>query len=301
MKAATSLSLFSLSLFGVLIFCTSCTHWLYAPSRDLHYDVKTLPIPPLEHFIEVESGQRIQLWHFKTPHPYPKGLLLHFHGNGENQSTHFMFFYWAVAHGYDLVTFDYRGYGRSDNPPQLSPKTTVEDGLKAFSFIQSLRKKDGQQLPVIAIGQSLGGAVLLKTVILLPAAHQPDFLVLDSTFMSYRQAARSVLSQSWLLTLFKPLTSVVIDDSWSVSANVSQLEQLNSIPKVVVHGTKDRIIDYRLGEKLFNQLPEPKFLWTVKDGDHTSAFLPAQRAIYSQKLTDCLSVYFKERLTEKCH
>lgn len=287
-------------LLSVLTFFSSCTHWLYAPSRELHFDISTLPAPPLEYLVEVKPGQKIQIWHFKTPHSKPKGLLVQFHGNGENQSTHFMFFYWAVAHGYDLVTFDYRGYGKSDSPDRLSPRTTVEDGLKVFSFIQSLRLKNNHLLPVVAIGQSLGGAVLLKTLSLLPSAEQPDFLVLDSTFLSYQQAARSVLSQSWFLTLLKPLTYVVIDDSWAAPSELSKLEQFKSIPKVILHGTNDRIIHYGLGQELFNKLSEPKFFWTLADGGHTSAFLPAERAVYSQKLVDCLNGYFKDQSIEKC-
>ena len=281
-----------------LLLLSSCTHWLYAPSAATHYDVSTLPITPTEDYLTVAKNQKIHLWYFKTPHQNPKALLAHFHGNGENQSTHFMFFYWALAHGYDLVNFDYRGYGKSHSPGKLHPQSTVEDGLAVFSHIQKLRHRGAQKkLPVVAIGQSLGGAVLMKTVSLLPSEQRPDFLVLDSTFSSYQQAARSVLSQSWLLTLFKPLTFLVIDDSWSPK---SQLASLDSIPKVLLHSTDDRIIRYELGQKLMSDLGGEKFFWTIPQGGHTSAFLPDLRPVYSEKLTRCLEKYFLEKTTQLC-
>lgn len=41
-------------------------------------------------------------------------LVLFFHGNAENISSHFISAAWIADRGYDLMMFDYRRFGRSD-------------------------------------------------------------------------------------------------------------------------------------------------------------------------------------------
>lgn len=280
-----------LILFLVFIVCSSCTNWLYAPQHDLMISPEQIPIHPQSFFVNVTPNEKINVWVFKTPIKKPLGTFIFFHGNGENQSTHFRFFYWALAYGYNLVSFDYRGYGLSDGTVK-DPQQTVEDGEKIFSFVSE------QQLPrpFVAIGQSLGGAVLMKTLSQISPELRPDVVVLDSTFLSYVQAADSVLSQRWILAPLKLFTGLVIDNSWAPKAR--DLQSFANLPKIVIHTKDDTLIQYKLGEDLYNKLSQPKFFWPVEDGNHTAAFADRHQVEFSQKLLRCLDGLFNKKDVE---
>src|SRR5436189_4535962 len=65
--------------------------------------------------IATSDGGRLRVWLLRAP--APRALIVYFHGNGGNLSM------WApiladVAHrGYDVLAFDYRGYGESSGKP----------------------------------------------------------------------------------------------------------------------------------------------------------------------------------------
>jgi alpha-beta hydrolase superfamily lysophospholipase len=265
-----------LIFFCITINLLGCSSFLYWPTHEVHVDMTKLPIPPQIENLPIDQNEKINIWTFKTPAKKPKGVFVQFHGNGQNLSTHFLYFYWVVEKGYDLVVFDYRGYGQSSDY-STNPKSTVEDGVAVLRYVQQKFPKQKR----IAVGQSLGGAVLLSSLLQAPPEDQPEFVVLDSTFASYQQAARSVLKKRWFLYPIIPFTYLTFSDKY---APIDHLRELNKQPKVVVHGNKDNMIDHELGQKLYEGLPEPKQFWTVDEGFHTAAFSPYFFSEYSKKL-----------------
>ncbi len=210
----------------------------------------------------------LHAWHFPAQSKIKKGLVVHFHGNGQNLTTHFLFMSWITEFGYDYLIFDYRGYGSSSGESATQQKT-VEDGLAVFRYIADNFKGT----PVIAFGQSLGSNVLVRT---LQELHKknlktqlPAFVVLDSSFLSYQKAASSVLGQKWFLYPLKPLAYLLLSDEWSAA---QELEQTPVLPALFFHGTDDPTISYELGKKNYEQWPGPKVFSTQEDGGHTSAF-----------------------------
>jgi uncharacterized protein len=65
-----------------------------------------------------------------------------------------------VRHGYAVLAFDYRGFGRSDGPRgRLVPQEQVEDVLAAVSFLQTRAEVDAGRIGLI--GWGLGGGVVV--------------------------------------------------------------------------------------------------------------------------------------------
>src|SRR5262249_1447782 len=144
------------------------------------------PIQPTDYFVPTADGENLHVWRFEPEKPAAKrAVWVQFHGNAENQTSHFANLFPAVQNGYDLVTFDYRGYGQSTGIP--SPAGTVEDGKTILRWV----KKNYPDLPIVVFGQSLGGAIAMRTLEDLGNEVPIQFLVLDSTFGSYRAAGRS--------------------------------------------------------------------------------------------------------------
>lgn len=248
--------------FALAVVASGCSSMLYYPTRIEHVDRARLPIKPIDLEFPSEDGLKIHAWQFKSPKP-SKCVILQFHGNGQNLSTHFYSLYWLLDRGFDYMIFDYHGYGSSEGSP--SPKATVEDGHAALRKIHELYPDK----KIVVVAQSLGGAVGLRTVADLKNEVPVSFVFADSTFASYRSVARSTLSRSWLTWLFQPIGWLVMNDEYAPKA---KLGELAPIPLVVIHSDADNQVDISMGRDVFERASEPKEFWAIPGGRHIDSF-----------------------------
>ncbi len=250
-------------LSSFLIF-TGCNHLLYPAERLPYIEAKYIKPPPQDIYISVNETEKIHAWYFAAESKIKKGVVLHFHGNGQNLTTHFQFFRWMTQFGFDYIIIDYRGYGKSSGE-QATQEKTVQDGLAAFKYV----KENFKNQPLIAIGQSLGSNVLVRTLQDLDSKLYPDLVVLDSSFLSYQAAARSILKQRWFLYPIIPLTYLAISDDFSAKKNI---EKTPLIPALFFHGTADITIAAELGKENFDLWRGPKAFVSNEGGVHIAAF-----------------------------
>lgn len=246
-----------------------CNHLFYYPDDHRYGSPKELGLNYESAFVPTDDGQQLAAWWLKADRSaanYQQSTVVHFHGNAQNLSSHFYYVAWLVRHGYDVVVFDYRGYGES------SDSRPTQQGLMidGCSMIRWTRSHPLLQVnpSLIVIGQSLGGAVAVASL-----AHCPDVrvqgLVLDSTFYSYRAIARDKLNSFWLTwPLQVPLSYLVTDEQ----AAIDRIEQL-SMAKLFFHNPKDPVVSYHLGKQLFEAAPPPKQWVDSKMAGHTTALI----------------------------
>lgn len=264
-----------------------CTHLLYPADRRVLIKKEMIVKQPSDLYIPIPNKDQsnfLHAWHFSAKNQKKNTLIVHFHGNGQNLTTHFLYFHWLAEHGYDYLIFDYRGYGASSDESATQEKTVL-DGLALFEYTDEKFKN----YDVVAIGQSLGSNVLLRT---LQERNQqqkslPKLVVLDSSFMSYQQAASSVLSQRWFLYPLKPLAYLLISDRWSASQNIKSTP---SLPALFFHGTNDAIIQEKLGKENFEKWPGPKHYIPQINGQHTSAFTEVFSKNNKTLLINCIEI-----------
>lgn len=209
-----------------------------------------------------------------------RGTVIQFHGNGENMTSHYLNAVWLTAQGYNVFAFDYRGYGASEGLPVL--KGVVEDGIAAIDYVAG--RKDVEPGRVAVWGQSLGGAVAVAAAAL---RERPGVrvLILESTFGSYRDMAQDVLSRSWATWAFqRPLSRLLISDG---EAPNKYLGRLPPCPVLVIHSADDPIVPFWLGEKLYQELREPKEFWKVEHARHLEVFARADWP-YRRRLVEFL-------------
>ena len=289
-----------LSRITVLIVMTGCSHLLYPGDRFPYLIPEQIKPHPVDLKIPVlnsSTNESLNAWYFSTPQKKRNGLVVLFHGNGQNLTTHFFFFKWIIDYGYDFLIFDYRGYGASSGE-QASQQKTVEDGISVIDYIH----KNFADVPLITIGQSLGSAILGRSLQELKKENRtemlPRLVVFDSSFISYQSAARSTLSQRWFLYPLKPFTYFVIDDDWSPKAT---LKNQPVLPALFFHNEGDPMIHMDLGQEAFDSWRGPKFLIKDKDGGHTSAFADPRFVENRVTLIRCLDfVVNKKQNLEEC-
>jgi fermentation-respiration switch protein FrsA (DUF1100 family) len=239
-----------------------CSSFLYFPSRGVYSDPARAGYPPEDVTFTSADGTKLHGWYFKGRGRRPApALVVQFHGNAENLTTHFANLIWLVDEGYDLFTFDYRGYGSSEGQP--NPEGTVRDGLAALAWAKVRGK------PLIVYGQSLGGAVALRSVGEWEDRAAVKLIVAESTFRSYRSVGRSVLRKSWVTWPFQWLSYLVLSDAWGPART---LERLPPIPLLVIHGDADTVVVPQMGRDLFADAREPKEFLNVPGGGHTNSF-----------------------------
>ncbi len=244
------------------MWVTGCSSLYYHPTRGAYFvDPSSLKTPPEIIKIATRDGEELEGWYFKSGEDQPKGFILHFHGNAQNVSTHFSYLAGATKLGYDYFVFDYRGFGHSTGRP--NPSGLIKDAKAASEWVSGQRSKRGDP-PLIYFCQSLGSAVCLQGLA-EKTLYNPDVLVVDSGFASYRSVARSVAQSTWILWLFQPLAWLMVDNS---EAPQGQLHQVEAGATLVVHGEKDRAIHPKHGRALYEGLPGPKEFWSIPDGQH---------------------------------
>ncbi len=281
------------SFFFILTSLIGCTHLLYPSDSNIYVAKEKLLYPPEEIQIPIINTETNQLehihgWYFKSRNT-TKGLIVHFHGNGQNLTSHFLFLGWITEYGYDYFIFDYRGYG-SSTKISTDPFTTVQDGVRVIQYF----KEKNPNFPIHAIGQSLGTNVLIRTLYELKKTPEslPKLVVLDSSFSSYQEAADSVLSQKWYLYPLRPFSYVLIDDTWSAHDIV---EKIPPIPALFYHGKHDQMIQLKLGKNVYEKWPGKKSFILIENGGHTSAWSPQYFNVGRKALLDFIQSYETKR------
>ncbi|MFZ9521028.1 MAG: alpha/beta hydrolase [Silvanigrellaceae bacterium] len=244
---------------------SGCNSLFYQPDK-LDWSLPQQITPSFEEFRLPVPGtsERIHAWRFQS-RVQKKGTVLHFHGNAQNMSAHVWFVAWLIDAGFDVVTFDYRGYGSSDGI--ASRENTIVDGQTVLRWLTT----QPQSAPLFVLGQSLGGAVAFASLATLEPEVPVRGLIIESSFASYRKLARKKLG-SFFLTwpLQWPLSFLVTDDF-----SPAQLKLKNPLPIFFAHGTSDYVVPYKEGIKFAEQAVRQKnlvsFYSDVARG-HTSCF-----------------------------
>ena len=205
---------------------------------------------------ESDDGVRLHGWWVPARAPVIGHILL-CHGNAGNVGDRVAHIALLAAGGFDVLAFDYRGYGRSGGRP--SEQGTYRDVRAARKALLGQPGVDGAR--VVYLGESLGGAVALA----LATEHPPAGLVLQSAFTSVRDMAR----------LHYPLIPrTLIPDAYPSLRLIAGLP----VPLLVLHGDRDTIVPALHGEALFDAAPGPKRLRIFPGAGHNDLIAHAGAA-----------------------
>jgi uncharacterized protein len=211
---------------------------LYFPSREIATTPAAAGLLFADVAIETGDGEDLHGW-WLPARAAPLGRLLLCHGNGGNVGDRVPHAALLTGAGFDVLAFDYRGYGRSSGRP--SEQGTYRDARAARDAL--LRQPGADTARVFYLGESLGAAVALE----LACEHPPAGLILQSPFTSVRDMAR-------LHYPFVP--RALVPDAYPSLRRIRALD----VPLLVLHGERDEIVPALHGEALFDAATCPKRL-----------------------------------------
>ncbi len=250
----------------VALIFSGCTSVFFQPSKRIFPASFEKNIAPQAFSIPSFDQTPLSAWYFSAPKQPAKAIVVQFHGNAENMTTHFQSVHWLANEGFDLITFDYRGYGSSPGDPSMTE--VYKDVVATIQYVDKLAIE--KNLSLILIGQSLGGSLMLKA---LQEIHPKKLkaIVIEGSFYSYRQIAREKLDLFGVTRPLKFLSSFLISDMYSPGGQES-LARLPRVPKYLLYSEQDPVVPFHHGEKIFSEMSEPKFFWPHPERGHINGF-----------------------------
>lgn len=223
---------------------------IYFPDRDYWTTPKEAGLAFDDLTLKTADGLSIAAWY--VPHAAAKGTVLFCHGNAGNiadrleslKSFHYL--------GYNVLIFDYRGYGRSEGKP--SEPGLYRDAEAAWRYVVETRATRPES--VVLFGESLGGAVAID----LAARHTPGALVVQSTFTSLVDIGQRQYP-------FLPIGLLCTQRYASIDKVLSI-----TCPKLFIHGTQDELVPLANGRRLFDAAAEPKDFLQTPGGHNDGGF-----------------------------
>lgn len=269
----------------ILLCLTGCNSLFYYPDRVMHGNPKKFGAQIQENLVEehtISSGdEQLHLVRYVHKGNSCKGKVIQFHGNAQNLTAHAPLVAWLAVHGYDVIAFDYRGYGLSTGSP--SQGGLVEDGRAVLTAASQMAPDCAK---TFVIGQSLGGAVAVPAIALWKGQREGkgnvDGLIIDSSFPSYRRIARSKLAGNWVTWPLSWPLSFLVSDNLALKDFIGQVQS----PILVIHSRRDAIIPFEFGREIFDSILAPcKLFWETNLGHIQTLGTPA----YQSRLVEYLS------------
>jgi fermentation-respiration switch protein FrsA (DUF1100 family) len=233
--------------------------FLYFPTRAHESSPEQYGLTYADITLTPEDAVSLHGWWFSTPQAMAS--LLFCHGNAGNISHRLDNIAHLVAVGFNILIFDYRGYGLSQGQP--SEAGLYQDAMAAWDHFLELASP-----PRLIFGRSLGGAVAIEL-----ARHVQkdglDGLIIESTFTSLGDMAGQVL----------PLPGI----KWLVDGYPS-LHRLKTVqtPLLAIHGERDELIPFRQGQQLFEAANPPKFFYPIPKAGHNDTYLVGGRSYFER-------------------
>lgn len=232
------------------------------PALERHFTFRPRPADPAyaraapagaeDVFFDSAPGVKLHGWYWRARREQPAPVtILYAHGNAGNVQR----FAPAAAHmaslGFDVLLYDYRGYGRSGGESE-DEATLFADGRAALDYL--VRARGVAPDTVAHYGYSLGSAVSAE----LSVNHPCRAVVLVAPLASI--SAQVAAMYPWLPEPFHILTRSRLD-------TVGKIARARC-PVMVVHGDRDEIIGVEQGRAVFAAAREPKRLMIIPGASH---------------------------------
>ena len=243
-----------LGFFAVIALCAyvGLTAMIYFAQRSLMYFPDRTAMSPaaagLPEATEVPltaaDGVRIHVW--EVPPQPGKPVILYFHGNGGALRYRVERFRRLIGAGIGLVALEYRGYGGNSGSP--TEAGLIRDAEAAYGYAAA-------RYPVRQIvvwGESLGSGVAVAL-----AAEKPvGRVILEAPFTSALAVAET---RYWYLPV-----RLLMKDQFRSDERIEKV----TAPLLILHGVQDRVVPFRMGERMFDLANQPKHIVRFLDGGH---------------------------------
>jgi pimeloyl-ACP methyl ester carboxylesterase len=228
-----------------------------------------------------------------------KGTIVFCHESGSDMYSCARYARPLLDAGFDMFTFDFRGYGGSSAPGGYQPlqwpsDKELEDVLGATAYVEDVLESQGRdrKLGVFGISRGAGAAILA-------ASSDPYIacLLCDGAFSTAEISAHLMKRWASIFARVKLVYENHPDAFWRFlywcMMRLAQprlhrrfpsvrkaLKTMASRPSLFIHGQRDNFIPADQARLLHREADQPKYLWIVPKAKHNQsvAAMPAEYA-----------------------
>lgn len=243
---------------------------VFHPEKFRQADVWKVPQGGEDVWFTGASGERLHGWYVRAQNVDAgrAQTVIYFHGNGGNINTVGWLADRLSERGFNVLLFDYRGYGRSEGTVS-DEQGIYADADAAYDYV--VKERGTRPEHVVLYGQSLGTTAAVDL-----ASRRPcSAVILESGLSSASDMAALVLS--WVPTWIHRYARNHFESA-------KKLERV-SVPVFVAHGASDRTIPVEQGYKLYAAAREPKRLVIIPEAGHNDLIATGGKA-YLDALAD---------------
>ena len=216
---------------------------LYHPSENNYLDETQL-----NHTIEktfIQSNDKLVSWYFKK-NPKFKTILF-FHGNAGKLDNRVYKLNELSKLELNYLIVAYRGFSGNAGKPTESGLYEDANFAKIWLNKNGVKDKD-----IIIYGESLGTAVAID----LASRYNFSGIIIESPFTSMLDLAQK----------YYPIFPVklILKDRYESRKKLNDIKS----PVLVMHGKKDKIVPFYMGEQILEALSSPKFSYFNDNDDH---------------------------------
>ncbi len=246
-----------------LIGCEAIVNRMaFFPTVTKSVAVENIPAGVKEIYLVTEDKVRLQC--FLVSNSSAKNIVIYFHGNAGNIYDRIPELIDLAKTGLNVLGVGYRGYGKSTGKP--SEKGIYEDGVASLKYVMETLGYSPDK--IFICGRSLGTVVALNISMKKKLAG----IILVTPMTSGKEMARS--------HGFGPL-AMLAGDAFN---NLKKLPEIVS-PVLIIHGDKDEVVPWAMGEQIFELLQTSKKMVTIKGGFHNDLEL-VNPALYSNAIAE---------------
>jgi fermentation-respiration switch protein FrsA (DUF1100 family) len=201
-----------------------------------------------ERQVQTSDGEVLHALLFKHE-GIKRPLIIYFHGNSGNLYGRAHYAQQLYEMNYDVLLVSYRGYSKSTGTP--SEKGIYRDGEAGVNY--AIDTLGVSEKDISIIGRSLG------TTVAIDVSQGRDFnaVVLITPLTSGKDMA-AAMGLGWI--------KVLAGNSFNAR------EKINNIKSklLIVHGDRDELTPYFMGQELMGLFAGNKKMITIKGGDHNN-------------------------------
>ncbi|MGF1546572.1 MAG: alpha/beta hydrolase [Thiotrichales bacterium] len=213
--------------------------------------------------IPVDDGVSLSAWYLPGKAPV-LGTVVFLHGNAQNISYHLPSVHWLPKARFNVLTYDYRGFGVSGGRSNL--ENAIADFCRVMQWLELYESNPDTRRFIF--GQSLGGTIAIAGTAQCKSEFVFSGLIADSAFSGFREIAREKASEVFWLRPFAPALGWAIPDQPDVRRAIHALAP---IPVMLIHGGQDTIVPVAHARTLYDSARDPKDLWIEPAAKHIGA------------------------------
>ena len=210
--------------------------------KDFQFQYKNQKVK--EYNLEIKKGVIINGLHFQVENP--RGIVYYLKGNSKSIKGWGKFAVDFTLHGYDVIMIDYRGFGKSTG--KMSQQSMKEDAMLVYDKLKEIVDEKN----IIIYGRSLGTGLATKVA----SMNNPRMLVLACPYFSMSKNVKRYLP---LVPLGLVMRYQMPTYKWIKYVDC---------PIKIIHGTNDKVIQFKSSVKLSKMKPKTTRLYPIIDGGH---------------------------------